>query len=130
LAKAADSPWRLENEVLMIAVIFESWPKPGKKDAYLEMAAMLTPLVEQVDGFISVERFESVGNPGKMVALSYWRDEEAVRNWRNIVEHRRVQEGSRKTVFDDYRMRVAHVIRDYSLGDRHEAPDDSVKAHE
>jgi heme-degrading monooxygenase HmoA len=114
----------------MIVVIFESWPKPGKRDAYLDMAAMLMPLVEQIDGFISVERFESVGNPGKMVALSYWRDEKAVQDWRNIVEHRRVQEGSRKSVFADYRMRVAHVIRDYSLSDRHEAPADSVKAHE
>jgi heme-degrading monooxygenase HmoA len=113
----------------MIAVIFESWPKPGKKDAYLDMAAVLAPLVAEVDGFISVERFESVSLPGKMVALSFWRDEEAVTNWRNIIEHRRVQEGSRKTVFDDYRLRVAHVIRDYSLSDRHEAPADSVEAH-
>jgi heme-degrading monooxygenase HmoA len=114
----------------MIAVIFESWPKPGKKDAYLDMAAVLAPLVAEVDGFISVERFESVSLPGKMVALSFWRDEEAVTNWRNIIEHRRVQEGSRKTVFDDYRLRVAHVIRDYSLSDRHEAPADSLEAHE
>jgi heme-degrading monooxygenase HmoA len=114
----------------MIVVIFESWPKPGKRDAYLDMASMLMPLVEKVDGFISVERFESVSKPGKMVALSFWRDEKAVLNWRNIIEHRRVQEGSRKSVFDDYRMRVAHVIRDYSLSDRHEAPADSVKAHE
>lgn len=106
----------------MIAVIFESWPKPGKKDAYLDMAAMLMPLVEEVDGFISVERFESVSQPGKMVALSFWRDEEAVTKWRNIVEHRRVQEGSRRAVFDDYRLRVAHVIRDYGKHDRHEAP--------
>ncbi len=114
----------------MIAVIFESWPKPGKKDAYLDMAAMLAPLVEEIEGFISVERFESVSQPGKFVALSFWRDEEAVTNWRNIVEHRRVQKGSRKTVFDDYRLRVAHVIRDYSLSNRHEAPADSVEAYE
>jgi heme-degrading monooxygenase HmoA len=114
----------------MIAVIFESWPKAGKKDAYLNMAAMLMPLVEEIDGFISVERFESVSQPGKMVALSFWRDEAAVTNWRNLVEHRRVQEGSRKSVFDDYRLRIAHVIRDYSLKDRHEAPADSVEAHQ
>lgn len=111
----------------MIAVIFESWPKPGKKDAYLDMAAMLMPLVEEVDGFISVERFESVSQPGKMVALSFWRDEEAVTKWRNIVEHRRVQEGSRRAVFDDYRLRVAHVIRDYGKNDRHEAPADGAE---
>jgi heme-degrading monooxygenase HmoA len=114
----------------MIAVIFESWPKPGKKEAYLDMAAVLMPLVEAVDGFISVERFESVSEPGKMVALSFWRDEEAVAKWRNVVEHRRVQEGSRRTVFDDYRLRVAHVIRDYSRNDRQEAPTDGVEAPE
>jgi heme-degrading monooxygenase HmoA len=114
----------------MIAVIFESWLKPGKKTAYLDMAAMLMPLVEQVDGFISVERFESVSQPGKMVALSFWRDEKAVLDWRNLIEHRRVQAGSRKFVFDDYRLRVANVTRDYSLNDRHEAPDDSDEAFE
>jgi heme-degrading monooxygenase HmoA len=119
-----------KNEIPMIAVIFESWPKPGKKDAYLDMAARLMPLVKEIDGFISVERFESVSQPGKMVALSFWRDEEAVANWRNIVEHRQVQEGSRKTVFDDYRLRVAHVVRDYGRSDRHGAPADSVAAHE
>lgn len=113
----------------MIAVIFESWPKPGKKDSYLDMAAMLMPLVQEIDGFISVERFESVSQPGKMVALSFWRDEAAVTNWRNIIEHRRVQKGSRKTVFDDYRLRVAHVIRDYGLNDRDTAPVDSVAAY-
>lgn len=106
----------------MIAVIFESWPKPGRKDTYLEMAAALMPLVEEIDGFISVERFESVSQPGKMVALSFWRDETAVQNWRTLVEHRRVQQVSRKTVFDNYRLRVASVIRDYTRDDRQEAP--------
>lgn len=110
----------------MIAVIFESWPKPGKKDTYLDFGARLTPLVENFDGFISVERFESVSQPGKMVALSFWRDEEAVTNWRNVVEHRRVQDGSRRSVFNDYRLRIAHVIRDYGMHDRDGAPADST----
>lgn len=110
----------------MIAVIFESWPKTGKKNSYLDMAARMKPLVEGIDGFISVERFESVSEPGKMVALSFWRDEEAVNNWRNMLEHRKTQQGSRNTVFDDYRLRVAQVIRDYSRSDRREAPADSV----
>lgn len=106
----------------MIAVIFESWPKPGRKQTYLEMAATLMPLVENVDGFISVERFQSVTDENKMVALSYWRDEAAVTAWRNVVEHRRVQERSRQSVFDNYRLRVAQVLRDYSGTERDQAP--------
>jgi len=85
------------------------------------------PLVEEVDGFVSVERFESVSQPGKMVALSFWRDEEAVTNWRNVVEHRRIQDGSRRTVFDDYRIRIGHVVRDYDVTNRQEVPADSVE---
>jgi heme-degrading monooxygenase HmoA len=110
----------------MIVVIFESWPKPGRKQSYLDMAAALMPLVEKTDGFISIERFQSVSEESKMVALSFWRDEAAVTAWRNVMEHRRVQDRSRHFVFDNYRMRVAHVIRDYSKGERGEAPDDSV----
>lgn len=113
----------------MIVVIFESWPKPGSKQTYLDMAAALTPLVQDFDGFISIERFQSVSDEGKMVALSFWRDEAAVTAWRNVVEHRRVQEGSRKTVFDDYRLRVANVLRDYTMRDRDQVPSDSVQAH-
>ncbi|MDA4844848.1 antibiotic biosynthesis monooxygenase family protein [Hoeflea poritis] len=113
----------------MIVVIFESWPKPDKGQAYLEMGQRMMSLVEGFDGFISIERFESVVEPGKFVALSFWRDEAAVAAWRNVVEHRRIQDGSRKSIFDDYHMRVAEVIRDYSMTGRAEAPADSVKAH-
>ena len=112
----------------MIAVIFESWPRAGRKETYLDMADNLNPLVAEVDGFISVERFESVTEPGKFVALSFWRDEAAVTAWRNLVEHRRIQEQSRRTVFDDYRLRVAAVIRDYGKDDRKQAPADSTFA--
>ena len=110
----------------MIVVIFESWPKPGKSQAYLDMAAALMPLVGTIDGFISVERFQSVSEVGKMVAISFWRDEAAVTAWRNVMEHRRVQDKSRDGVFDDYRMRVACVTRDYSKRERTDAPSDSV----
>jgi heme-degrading monooxygenase HmoA len=72
----------------MIVVIFESWPKPGKKQAYLDMAAALMPLVKDIEGFISIERFQSVSEEGKLVALSFWRDETAVTAWRNVMEHR------------------------------------------
>jgi heme-degrading monooxygenase HmoA len=112
----------------MIAVIFESWPKPGKSQAYLDMAAALMPLVEKIDGFISVERFQSVSDDGKLVAISFWRDEAAVTAWRNLIEHRRIQDKSRDSVFDDYRLRVACVMRDYSKREREEAPSDSVAA--
>ncbi|GIT89513.1 hypothetical protein ROBYS_45290 [Roseobacter sp. OBYS 0001] len=86
-------------------------------------------LVEGFDGFISIERFESVVQSGKFVALSFWRDEEAVIAWRNVVEHRQIQHGSRTSIFDDYRLRVASVIRDYSMRDRTGAPRDSIDAH-
>jgi heme-degrading monooxygenase HmoA len=92
------------------------------------MAAALMPLVENIDGFISIERFQSVSQEGKMVALSLWRDEAAVTEWRNVMEHRRIQDQSRQTVFDDYRMRVACVTRDYTKRERREAPADSGSA--
>ena len=114
----------------MIAVIFESWPLPGKADTYLDMAATLSPHLETLDGFVSVERFQSVTDPGKLVSLSFWRDEAAVEAWRKLEVHRSVQAGSRKTVFRDYRLRVASVLRDYGMFKREEAPSDSRKAHE
>lgn len=113
----------------MIAVIFESWPKQGRGDTYLEMGQRMMSLVEGFDGFISIERFESVVQPGKFVALSFWRDEAAVTAWRNIVEHRRIQSRGRQVVFDDYRLRVASVTRDYSMKDRTQTPRDSIDAH-
>jgi heme-degrading monooxygenase HmoA len=114
-------------KAVMIVVIFESWPKQGRGNTYLEMGQSMMSLVEGFDGFISIERFESVVQPGKFVALSYWRDEAAVTAWRNVVEHRKIQSGSRQAVFDDYRLRVASVIRDYSMLDRTDAPDDSIE---
>ncbi|MDJ0947582.1 MAG: antibiotic biosynthesis monooxygenase [Alphaproteobacteria bacterium] len=112
----------------MIVVIFESWPKLGSGETYLKMGQSMNSLVEGFDGFISIERFESVTEPGKFVALSFWRDEAAVTAWRNVAEHRKIQDGSRETVFDDYRLRVANVVRDYGKHDRVEAPADSVSA--
>jgi len=109
----------------MIAVIFESWPKPGKMQTYIDMGASLGSHLEKVDGFISIERFQSVTDPEKLVALSFWRDEAAVDAWRNREIHRAVQAGSRREVFRDYRLRVAAVIRDYTMFDRDQAPADS-----
>jgi len=113
----------------MIAVIFEAQPRPDRKGAYLDAAERLRPLLAQIDGFLSIERFESLTEPGKILSLSFWRDEDAVRQWRNVDEHRRVQGAGRKTIFADYRLRVAQVLRDYGLHDRAGAPDDSRKAH-
>jgi heme-degrading monooxygenase HmoA len=114
----------------MIAVIFEVTPHPERKGAYLDTAERLRPLLAQVDGFVSIERFESLTNPGKILSLSIWRDEEAVRRWRNLEEHRRAQDAGRRSIFADYRLRVAHVLRDYGLNERAEAPEDSRRAHE
>ncbi len=109
----------------MIAVIFEVWPKAGKAAEYFDMAASLRPALEQVDGFISIERFESVTQRGKFLSISFWRDEAAVDAWRNVEGHRTAQATGRERIFVDYRIRVADVMRDYSMNARDEAPADS-----
>ncbi len=109
----------------MIAVIFEVWPADGRKQEYLDIAAGLRPLLEQVDGFISVERFESLTEPGKILSLSMFRDEAAVARWRALEQHRTAQARGRGGVFRDYRLRVAGVIRDYGMTERTQAPHDS-----
>jgi heme-degrading monooxygenase HmoA len=113
----------------MIAVIFEVWPAEGKAGEYLDLAGELRPLLAEVDGFISIERFESLATKGKYLSLSFWRDEEAVRSWRNREEHRRVQAKGRGGIFAEYRLRVASVVRDYGLNERKEAPGDSRALH-
>ena len=113
----------------MIAIIFEVEPAEGRRDEYLDIAAEMRPLAEQVDGFISVERFQSITNPGKLLSLSVFRDEEAVQQWRQLAEHRRAQAKGRGGVFADYRLRVAQIIRDYGMNDRDQAPEDSRRAH-
>ena len=114
----------------MIAVIFEVWPAEGKQQHYLDLAAALRSDLIAMDGFISVERFQSLSEPGKLLSLSFWRDEEAVRAWRSLPSHRATQGAGRDGVFRDYRLRVASVIRDYGLNERYEAPADSRTAHE
>ncbi len=113
----------------MIAIIFEVWPAEGQRDTYLDLAARLRVELERMDGFISVERFESLTNPGKMLSLSMWRDEDSVKAWRNLTSHRKTQAAGRAGVFRDYRLRVAAVVRDYGMFERDEAPDDSRALH-
>lgn len=113
----------------MIAVIFELTPAPGRKQEYLDLAAALKPELERADGFLSIERFESISNPGHFVSLSFWRDEEAVRRWRNLAEHRAAQAKGRGGIFSGYRLRVASVLRDYTHAERAQAPHDSVAFH-
>lgn len=113
----------------MIAVIFEVWPKDGRRETYLDIAATLKPLLEQIDGFISVERFESLTTPGKMLSLSFFRDEQAVIAWRNTEKHRLAQQAGRGGLFADYRLRIASVIRDYGMTEREQAPADSKERH-
>lgn len=113
----------------MIAVIFEVLPHTQAKSAYLEIAASLAPLLHQIDGFISIERFQSLSDPQKLLSLSYWRDEAAVAQWRNLEMHRDAQTQGRTAIFQDYRIRIAHVLRDYSLSEREQAPPDSRLQH-
>lgn len=110
----------------MIAVIFEVIPLPGRASRYFEIAAALRPQLDAIDGFISVERFESLTAPGKFLSLSLWRDEEAVRAWRTQALHRAGQQEGRSTIFADYRIQVAAVLRDYGLHERAQAPADSL----
>ena len=114
----------------MIAVIFEVWPAPGRKQEYLDLAAGLRPLLEKIDGFISIERFESLSEPGKLLSLSVFKDEAAVERWRQLEKHRNAQARGRDGVFRDYRLRVAGVIRDYSMNERAQAPQDSRDRHD
>lgn len=113
----------------MIVVIFEALPRPGRKDAYLDAAARLRPLLEGVDGFVSIDRYASLTEPDRVLSLSVWRNEEAVRQWRNVEMHRHVQAAGRDSIFADYRLRVAQVLRDYGMDDRRQAPPDSCRAH-
>jgi len=113
----------------MIAVIFEVVPREGHYDAYLAIAAGLREHLEQIDGFVSVERFQSLTQPGKILSLSIWRDEAAVRRWRELEAHRGAQRAGRGQHFADYRLRVAQVLRDYGMNEREQAPADSRQVH-
>jgi heme-degrading monooxygenase HmoA len=109
----------------MIAVIFEVWPADGHKQTYLDIAASLRAELQTMDGFISIERFQSLTDETKLLSLSFWRDEAAVAAWRNVERHRVAQKRGREGVFRDYRLRIASVVRDYGMTERAEAPADS-----
>ncbi|EPX87079.1 antibiotic biosynthesis monooxygenase family protein [Salipiger mucosus] len=113
----------------MIAIIFEVIPAEGQREAYLDIAAEMRPMVEEVEGFLSVERFESLTNPGKLLSISFFEDEAAVARWRRLAAHRRAQSKGRAGIFADYRLKVCHVLRDYGMTDRAEAPEDSLQTH-
>ncbi len=113
----------------MIAVIFEATPVHGRRDEYLDIAAELRPLLSEIEGFISIERFQSLTDPRKILSLSFFEDEAAIARWRKLSAHRRAQARGRRHVFDDYRLRIAGVVRDYGMVDRAQAPADSRDAH-
>ncbi|MFN3273780.1 MAG: antibiotic biosynthesis monooxygenase family protein [Paracoccus sp. (in: a-proteobacteria)] len=113
----------------MIAVIFEAETTAATQSEYLELAAVLRPLLAQIDGFVSIERFTSLTTPGKVLSLSFWRDEAAIAAWRNLPQHRKVQAAGRDHVFTGYRLRIAAVLRDYGRDARDQAPADSRNAH-
>lgn len=113
----------------MIAVIFELRAAAGQRETYLELAAELKPLLAEIDGFISIERFQSLSEPDKLLSLSFWRDEAAVQQWRNLEQHRQAQARGRHKVLEYYRLRVAEVVRDYGLEPREQAPADSRHFH-
>lgn len=113
----------------MIAVIFEVEPHESGRDDYLHIAAELRPLLDEIDGFISIERFQSLSDERRILSLSFWRDEEAIAQWRKLEAHRAAQSAGRSGLFRDYRLRIAHVVRDYGLNERDEAPADSARFH-
>ncbi len=114
----------------MLAVIFEFEPHPERKQDYLDLAAELNPQVQKIDGFLGIERFESLTRPGHFVSLSFWRDEDALAEWRNVEQHRAAQRAGRGGIFADYRLRVAEIRRDYGMHDRTAAPADSRARHD
>ena len=113
----------------MIAVIFEVTPAKGRKQDYLDIAATMRPMVEEVEGFLSVERFQSLTDPDKLLSLSFFEDEAAIDRWRKLAAHRKAQSAGRGGIFADYHLRIAHVLLDYGMFDRAEAPEDSRAAH-
>ena len=113
-----------------MAVIFEVWPQDGHKNEYLDIAAALRPMLSEIDGFISIERFESLSEPGKLLSLSFWRDEKAIEAWRNVELHRSAQSKGRAYIFQDYRLRLGMVIRDYGMNNREQSPADSRRLHD
>ena len=113
----------------MIAVIFEVWPQPQHKAGYLDWAAQLKEELVKMEGFISVERFQSLTDPDKLLSLQFWRDDECLAKWRQLEAHRAAQKAGRETMFREYRLKIAEVIRDYGLNDRDQAPADSRARH-
>jgi heme-degrading monooxygenase HmoA len=113
----------------MIAVIFEVIPSEGKKAEYLEIASQLRPELDKIDGFISIERFQSLNDPEKVLSLSFWKDEESIQQWRSLEMHRWAQSKGRDVIFKDYHLRIAEVKRDYGMFDRNEVPTDSKTFH-
>ena len=113
----------------MIAVIFEFTAAEGRFADYKRLAEGLSEEVRNFDGFISIERFQSINDPARFVSLSFWRDEEAVRKWRNVQKHREAQAKGRGGIFSSYRLRIASIIRDYEMDRRDQAPADSRKVH-
>ena len=114
----------------MIAVIFEAFPKEGKWEEYLDIAASLRTELNKIEGFISIERFQSITNKEKVLSLSFWEDEKSIARWRNVELHRQAQSQGRASIFNDYRLRVANVVRDYGMTERRETPHDSIAAHD
>lgn len=114
----------------MIAVIFEAVPRKGRRDEYFELAARLRPELNKIEGFLSIERFQSLANPNKILSLSFWKDEDSIAQWRNIELHRMAQNKGRSAIFDDYRLRIGYILRDYGMNDRKQAPTDSKTVHQ
>ena len=113
----------------MIAVVFEFTPAEGRFQEYMDLVAQLKPELDKAEGFISIERFESITMPGKYVSLQFWRDEDCVRKWRNLQQHREAQKKGRGGIFASYRLRIASVLRDYTMVERNEVPADSLSVH-
>src|SRR6476469_6246500 len=113
----------------MVSVIFEVWQHPKHRAGYLDWAAELKNELVKMEGFISIERFQSLTDPDKLLSLQFWRDDASLKAWRNLESHRAAQAARRKTMFKEYRLNIAEVIRDYGLDDREQAPADSRAAH-
>ncbi len=96
-----------------VVTIFTSVRTDGDEAAYQAMAEDMFELVAEQDGFLGYENFSS--DDGKHVTIAYFRDEEAILNWKRVAEHREAQRLGREKWYQSFTLRIATVTRAYGF---------------
>ena len=94
------------------AVVFTSTRTAGD-NGYGAMADAMGELAAQQPGYLGIESVRDGSGIG--ITVSYWRDESAARAWKDVAAHRIAQSRGRERWYEDYRVRIATVHRDYAL---------------